>query len=761
MAVTLTKEMQGAIVLALEEARRRRHEFLMMEHVLYAMAVDQAGATLLRGCGADPLALERDLERFLDGVETVGEEEEDYEPGQTAAFRRVLNRAAMQVQSSGRQRIELGDVLAALYHEPDSHAAYLLSEQGVTRLDVLSYVSHGIAKEQGAGTGDREAQGAPGRGEDDEEEASARPAGDPLKAYAANLNERAAQGLIDPLIGRAAELQRTVQVLCRRRRNNPLYIGEPGVGKTALAEGLALAIHEKRVPKALEHATIFSLDMGALLAGTRFRGQFEERLKGVIAAVRQIPHAILFIDEIHTLVGAGSTTGGSMDAANLLKPALAAGEIRCIGSTTYKDYKGSFERDRALERRFQRIEVNEPTVAETVEILKGLRERYQRHHDVAYTDEGLRAAAELAAKYLTERHLPDTAIDLIDEAGSADRLLPDEERKRTLGPLEMETVVARMARVPAQSVSSSDAESLARLEPELRQVIFGQDAAIDALVSAIKLSRSGLGSPTKPIGSFLFSGPTGVGKTELAKQLARVLGVEFLRFDMTEFMEKHTVSRLIGAPPGYVGFDQGGMLTDAIRKAPYAVLVLDEIEKAHPDLFNILLQVMDHATLTDNFGRKADFRHVVLIMTTNAGAQEMSAGTMGFASAGQSALSLSKAAIERVFAPEFRNRLDAWIGFEQLAPEVILKIVDKFVGELRDQLVEKRVTLELTPAARAWLAEHGFDRRYGARPMGRLIQNEVKKPLAEMILFGGLKEGGTALVDVEGGTLTVRQGRPE
>jgi ATP-dependent Clp protease ATP-binding subunit ClpA len=750
MAVTLTKELEATIMLALEEARRRRHEYLMIEHVLYAMTVERVGSMLLKACGADPAKLAKELEKFFKDVEQVSTK--NHEPEQTPAFRRVLQRAAAHVQSSGRQQIEPGDILAAIYREPSSHAAFLLEQQGVTRLDVLNFISHGIAKDD-AGR-ESEAEGVQPMGDDDEPAPAPR---DPLKAFTTNLNERAAEGKIDPLIGRAAELQRTVQVLCRRRRNNPIYVGEPGVGKTAIAEGLALSIHEGRVPEALKNAVIYSLDMGALLAGTKFRGQFEERLKGVISAIKKLPNAILFIDEIHTIVGAGATSGGSMDASNLLKPALAAGDLRCIGSTTFKEYKASFERDRALERRFQKIDVNEPTVPETVLILKGLRERYEKHHDVKYTDEALEAAAELAAKYINDRFLPDKAIDLMDEAGAADRLLPEKERKKTLTPTEMEVIVSRMAKVPAKSVSANDEEQLGKLEPELKKVIFGQDAAVMSLVSAIKLSRSGLGSPNKPIGSFLFSGPTGVGKTELAKQLARVLGVEFLRFDMSEYMEKHTVSRLIGAPPGYVGFDQGGLLTDAIRKTPYAVLVLDEIEKAHPDLFNILLQVMDNATLTDNFGRKADFRHVVLIMTTNAGARDITSGAIGFGpKTGANVSQLAKSAIERTFSPEFRNRLDAWISFDQLQPEVILKIVDKFVGELTAQLVEKKVKLTLSATARNWLAEHGFDRLYGARPMGRLIQNEIKKPLAEAILFGGLKNGGEALIEVEDDKIVVR-----
>jgi ATP-dependent Clp protease ATP-binding subunit ClpA len=567
--------------------------------------------------------------------------------------------------------------------------------------------------------------------------------------------QRAGEGKIDPLIGRTNELQRAIQVLARRRKNNPLFVGEPGVGKTAIVEGMALAIHDKKVPSNLTDAEIFALDMGALLAGTKFRGQFEERLKGVINAIKKKPNAILFIDEIHTIVGAGATAGGSMDASNLLKPALASGDLRCIGSTTFQEYKASFERDRALARRFQKIDVLEPSVLETIDILKGLKSHYEKHHGVVYTQEALEAAANLSARYVNDRHLPDKAIDVIDEAGAADRLKPEHEKKKTLGPREIEAVVAKMAKIPEKSVSSDDERALRELEPELQKVIYGQDNAISALTAAIKLSRSGLGTIDKPIGSFLFSGPTGVGKTELSKQLARVLGIEFIRFDMTEYMEKHTVSRLIGAPPGYVGFDQGGLLTDAVRKTPHAVVVLDEIEKAHPDIFNILLQVMDHATLTDNNGRKADFRHVILIMTTNAGARDLTSKSLGFSHAGRkpSSMERTKEAIERTFAPEFRNRLDAWISFDSLPPEIIKKVVDKLVAELVAQLLEKKVTLELSPEARDWLADKGFDEKFGARPMARLIQNELKKPLADEILFGQLKKGGKVRVSVADGKL--------
>jgi ATP-dependent Clp protease ATP-binding subunit ClpA len=752
MPVAIAKDLETTILAAFQEARERRHEYVTLEHLLYAMSQERNGIRMLLAVGADPKALYATLTKFLtEGIESLPDEgDKRREPEQTMAFRRVMARAAAHVQSSGRQRIDLGDVLAALTRETDSQAAYLLDQQGVSRLDVLNYISHGIAK---SGRGKQQPGDGALLGEDEEGGDADK---DPLEAYCSNLNERAEKGQIDPLIGRAAELQRTIQILCRRRRNNPLYVGEPGVGKTAIAEGLALAIHEKRVPTAIEKAVIYSLDLGALLAGTKFRGQFEERLKGVIGSLKEKPESILFIDEIHMLVGAGATSGGSMDASNLLKPVLASGELRCIGSTTHKEYKSSFERDRALERRFQRIDITEPTVEETVLILAGLKSRYEKHHGVTYSDTALRAAAELSSKYINERQLPDKAIDVLDEAGAAERLLPENERHAVIGPELIETVIARMAKIPPKSVSTDDQEALGKLEGQLKEVIFGQDPAIQSLVSAIKLSRSGLGPVERPIGSFLFSGPTGVGKTELAKQLAKAMGVEFIRFDMTEYMEKHTVSRLIGAPPGYVGFDQGGLLTDAIRKTPHAVLVLDEIEKAHPDVFNILLQVMDHATLTDNYGRKADFRHVVIILTTNAGAREMTSNTLGFGPQ-KSTDEHGKTAIERTFSPEFRNRLDAWISFSQLSPEIILKVVDKFVAELASQLAEKKVTLDLVPAARLWLAEKGFDKHYGARPMARLIQDQIKRPLADAILFGNLKDGGVARVIVVDEKLAIEE----
>jgi ATP-dependent Clp protease ATP-binding subunit ClpA len=722
-----------------------RHEYLTLEHLLLALTKDARTREVLKACGANTKRLQERLVAFLEETVERLPEDVDAEPQQTIGVERVLHRAAMHALSAEQKLIDGGDVLVAMFREEESHALYLLQQEGVTRLDLLNYISHGVAKD-GEGS---EGEGRPTPAGDDEEGEAPRKS--PLEAYTTQLNEEAKAGRIDPLIGREKELERTIQVLCRRRKNNPLYVGEAGVGKTAIAEGLALHITEGRVPEALKNSVVYSLDMGALLAGTKFRGQFEERLKGVLKALQEHPDAILFIDEIHTIVGAGATSGGSMDASNLLKPALASGRLRCIGSTTFQEYKASFERDRALSRRFQKIEVGEPSVEDTVLILEGLKSRYEEHHKVKYATEAIRAAAELSAKHINDRFLPDKAIDVIDETGAAERLKPEGVRTGNVTAADVEHVVSKMARIPAKSVSASEGVQLQNLEGELKAVIFGQDTAIHDLVGAIKLARSGLRAPEKPIGSFLFSGPTGVGKTELAKQLAQVLGVEFLRFDMSEYSEKHTVSRLIGAPPGYVGFDQGGMLTDAVRKHPYAVLVLDEIEKAHPDLFNILLQVMDHATLTDNNGRKADFRNIVLILTTNAGAQEMSTKAMGFGDT-QKAVdgTRAKKAIERTFTPEFRNRLDGWILFSGLPPEIILKVVDKEVGLLQKVLDEKKVKLELTPAARAWLAEHGYDPAFGARPMARLVDNALKKPLAEALLFGTLKNGGVACFDVAG-----------
>jgi ATP-dependent Clp protease ATP-binding subunit ClpA len=658
----------------------------------------------------------------------------------------VLQYALLQAQASERKEVNGGAVLAALFHAKHSHAAFLLNKHGITRLAVLNYISHGISA-----IGEEQLTGNVNVDEGEEE---ARASRDPLQAFAVNLIERAAAGQIDPLIGRNDELQRTIQILCRRRKNNPVYVGESGVGKTAIAEGLALKIHLGEVPEVLRSATLYALDMGAVLAGTKYRGEFEQRFKGVISALKKIPDSILFIDEIHTIVGAGAVSGGSMDASNILKPVLASGELRCIGSTTYSEYKASFERDRALARRFQKIEVSETSVEETVRILNGLKSYYEEYHGVKYSPDAIRVAAEMSAKYMHDRFLPDKAIDVIDEAGAALKLKSTSGKTKLVRTRDIETVVARMAKVPAKTVVSSEKVRLGELEGKLKGVIFGQDHAVEQVVRAIKLSRSGLGQPEKPVGCFLFSGPTGVGKTELAKQIAVILGVEFIRFDMSEYAESHTVSRLIGAPPGYVGFDQGGLLTDAINRTPYAVLVLDEIEKAHPNLFNILLQVMDHATLTDNNGKKADFRNVILIMTTNAGGREISESGIGFQK--DQGKGQGRGAIERTFSPEFRNRLDAWIAFKPLDAQVIEQIVDKFIDELNQQLCEKKLAVKLSREARAWLAQRGFDRLLGARPMARLIQAKIKEPLAEKILFGSQSITGDVFVELENDELSLR-----
>jgi len=745
----ISRELEVTLNLALAEARRRRHEFLCIEHVLYALLHDDDVVEIIRQCGGDVPDLKDGLEKFFaEKLETLPEDTTT-SPQQTLGFQRVIQRAAAHVQSAGKDEILGRNVLVAIFREPDCHAAFLLEQQGISRFDVVSYISHGVSKiaEEPAGAEeDEETDG-------DEDEEVRRPQKDPLALYAVDLVARAAAGKIDPLIGRAAELARTARVLCRRRKNNPVFVGEAGVGKTALAEGLALQIYEGTVPPSLRNVRVYALDMGALLAGTRFRGDFEQRLKAVLAALRKQPGSILFIDEIHTVVGAGATSGGSLDASNILKPALASGELRCIGATTYHDYKSHFERDRALARRFQKIEVPEPTADEAHEILKGLKTHYEAHHGVRYTRAALRAAADLAAKHINDRHLPDKAIDVIDEAGAIVQMqqLTAADAK-VVRAKDIEEVVASIAKIPPRSVSVSDRERLETLERDLKLSVFGQDEAITTLAAAIKLARAGLGHPEKPVGSFLFAGPTGVGKTEVAKQLASVLGIGFLRFDMSEYMEAHTVSRLIGAPPGYVGFDQGGLLTDAIRKTPHAVLLLDEIEKAHPNLFNILLQVMDHATLTDNNGRQADFRNIILIMTTNAGAQEMAAAAIGFG--GRSNAEKGTKAIERLFSPEFRNRLDAIIAFGTLSVPVVERVVDKFILELDAQLNEKRVFIQLTPAARIYLAAKGYDPTFGARPMARLIQTEIKRVLADDILFGQLRDGGRVEIDAVDGALT-------
>jgi len=745
----IAKELQEALRRAFLAAEQQRHEFVTLEHVLLGLLDDPTVIDVLRGCGADLKRLRSAITEFLGSSMEKLPKDVDVQVQQTLGVRRVLQRAAIHVVSSDQEVIRGSAVLVQMFHEEESYAVYLLQKEGLTPFLLKRFIAHGIRPD---GLPEGEEAENKSHGAEGEEEGDFR--GDPLSAFTTDLNEEAAQGRIDPLIGRKAELERTMQVLCRRRKNNPIYVGESGVGKTAIAEGLALAIHEGNVPEVLRGARVYSLDMGALLAGTKFRGQFEERLKGVVKRLQDQPEAILFIDEIHTIVGAGATSGGSMDASNILKPALAAGKLRCIGSTTYQEYK-HIEKDRALARRFQKVEVGEPSLDEAVEILKGLKPRYEEHHEVKYDEAAIEAAVHLAAKHINERFLPDKAIDVLDETGSLDRLRALAERTHRVTAQDVEAVISKMARIPEKSVSSSDRDRLRNLDSDLKSAIFGQDAAIEKLVSAIRLARSGLRAQDKPIGSFLFAGPTGVGKTELAKQLAKQLGVELLRYDMSEYSERHTVSRLIGAPPGYVGFDQGGLLTDAVRKHPHSVVVLDEIEKAHPDLFNILLQVMDHATLTDNNGRKADFRNVFLIMTTNAGAFEMNRGNIGFDSSAHAPSgsrkeldeSKAKGALERTFSPEFRNRLDAWILFRGLSREVILRVVDKELRSLSQQLVERRVALTVTDAARHWLAEHGYEPTFGARPMARLVEDRIKRPLSEALLFGALENGGAVRVD--------------
>lgn len=741
----LTRELEETLSFAVDQAVKYRHEYVTLEHLLYALLQDSSAQDILFNCGAriDQIAsaleeyFTNTLEKLPDGVQAM--------PELTATFQSTINYAVLQAEGSGQPTVDGGNILAAFYQAEQSYAVYLLLQQGVSRLDILNYISHGISKADPFGPSDDQF-------EDDEEFAggvSQRPQMKPLESFTVELVERAANGLIDPIVGRAAEIERTIQVLCRRKKNNPLYVGEPGVGKTALAEGLALKISEGDVPEVLIDAKVFALDMGAVLAGTRYRGDFEQRFKAIINELKKEKNAILFIDEIHTIVGAGSVSGGSMDASNILKPALAAGELRCIGSTTFAEYKAAFDRDRALARRFQKIEINEPTVDETFQILKGLKKFYEDHHGVRYGNEALRTAAELAGKYIGDKFLPDKAIDVIDEVGASVKLMPEGKRPKRVSVQMVENTVARMAKIPPKTVVADEKARLRTLRDDLKKHIYGQDEAIDRIVDAIQISRAGLGHETKPVGSFLFSGPTGVGKTEVSRQLAEQLGVEFIRFDMSEYAEPHTVSRLIGAPPGYVGFDQGGLLTEAIMRTPHAVLVLDEIEKAHPNLFNLLLQVMDNATLTDNNGKKADFRNVILIMTTNAGARELSSGGVGFRNQAETKGS-AKGAIERTFSPEFRNRLDAWVAFKALSIDVIKLIVDKFVAELNGQLAEKRVLVRLEDDAREWLAKHGFDARFGARPMSRLIHDKIKQPLANEILFGKLVSGGSVSVSIGG-----------
>jgi len=739
----LSPNLEQTLHRALAYASERRHDYATLEHLLLALTEDQDAIAVMRACSVDVERLRRDLVDYVDNqlANIIGKQQAEAKP--TAGFQRVVQRAAIHVQSSGREEVTGANILVALFSERESHAVYFLQEQEMTRLDAVNYISHGIAKVPGRA----EPKRVRGAAEKEEGEAQAKSGTEALEAYCVNLNQKAQNGKIDPLIGRESEVSRTIQVLCRRTKNNPLYVGDPGVGKTAIAEGLARRIVKGDVPDVLKNATIFSLDMGALLAGTRYRGDFEERLKAVVKELENLDGAILFIDEIHTVIGAGATSGGSMDASNLLKPALQSGSLRCIGSTTYKEYRQHFEKDRALVRRFQKIDVNEPSLEDAVKILRGLKPYYEKHHSVRYTAEAIRAAVELSSRYIGDRKLPDKAIDIIDEVGAAQMLLPESKRKKTITVKDVEATVATIARIPPKTVSKDDKAALKTLERDLKTMVFGQDQAIDALCAAIKLARAGLREPEKPIGSYLFSGPTGVGKTEVAKQLARVLGIEMVRFDMSEYMERHTVSRLIGAPPGYVGFDQGGLLTDAIDQHPHAVLLLDEIEKAHPDLYNILLQVMDHGKLTDHNGKSVDFRNVILIMTTNAGASQMAKAAIGFAR--EKREGEDQAEIERLFAPEFRNRLDAIIPFSNLPAEIVAQVVDKFVMQLEAQLADRHVTIELSDAARKYLAEIGFDPLYGARPLARTIQEHVKKPLAEELLFGRLEKGGTVRVDFD------------
>jgi ATP-dependent Clp protease ATP-binding subunit ClpA len=731
----LSQELEFCLNDAFAGAREARHEFMTVEHLLLAIVDTPKVREVLKSCGADTAKLKNELKQFIDQTTPRLPAGEDRDVQPTLGFQRVLQRAVFHVQSSGKKEVTVANVLVAIFSEKQSHAAYLLSMQDVSRLDVVNFIAHGLSKAGGEERGEREDGGS---SPDAEREGDS--GGNALEKYATNLNESARKGKIDPLIGRRLEVERTIEILCRRRKNNPLYVGEAGVGKTAIAEGLARMIVENQVPDVLLDATIYSLDMGSLVAGTKYRGDFEKRLKAVLAEVKKQPGAILFIDEIHTVIGAGAASGGVMDASNLIKPALNNGELRCIGSTTYNEYRGIFEKDHALARRFQKIDITEPSVSDTVDILRGLKSRYEEHHGIKYEDDALRAAAELAARHINDRHMPDKAIDVVDEAGANLRLQPVENRASSVTVTQIENVVARIARIPPKNVSLSDRDVLKNLERNLKLTIFGQDKAIEALSSAIKMSRSGLGDQRKPVGSFLFSGPTGVGKTEVTRQLAIAMGVEFVRFDMSEYMERHTVSRLIGAPPGYVGFDQGGLLTEAIAKHPHCVLLLDEIEKAHPDVFNLLLQVMDHGTLTDNNGRKADFRHVIIVMTTNAGAFEMSRPSIGFTQADTGPDAME--AIRRLFSPEFRNRLDAVIQFGALDQDTIERVVDKLLIEAEAQLEQKRVSISVDEPARRWIAKRGYDPKMGARPMARVIQEFIKRPLAEELLFGKLVNGG-------------------
>jgi ATP-dependent Clp protease ATP-binding subunit ClpA len=749
-----SKDLEYSIGQCYKRAREARHEFMTVEHLLLALLDNPSAEAVLKACHADFGRLRADLEQAISTSVARLADDDGRDTQPTLGFQRVLQRAVYHVQSSGKKEVTGANVLVAIFGEKDSHAVYFLNQQDIARLDVVNYLSHGIAKHGGEESSPQQDEGEPRQSDGGDGDIK----GDALAEFAVNLNQLAREGRIDPLVGRINEVERTIQVLCRRRKNNPLYVGEAGVGKTAIAEGLAKRIVDGEVPEVLADATIYSLDLGALVAGTKYRGDFEKRLKAVLAQLKKLPDTILFIDEIHTIIGAGSASGGTMDASNLIKPALASGELRCIGSTTFQEYRGIFEKDRALARRFQKIDIVEPTVGETVEILQGLKPRYEQHHGVTYADEALQAAVDLSVKHLGDRLLPDKAIDVIDEAGARQRLLPDNQRKTLIDTEEIETIVAKMARIPTKQVSASDKDVLKNLERNLKMVIFGQDPAIETLTSAIKLARSGLANPDKPIGNFLFAGPTGVGKTEVTKQLALQLGIELVRFDMSEYMEPHSVSRLIGAPPGYVGFDQGGLLTEKIVKTPHCVLLLDEVEKAHPDIFNILLQVMDRGILTDTNGREANFKNVVLVMTTNAGAAQASRRSIGFTKQDHSTDAME--AIRRAFSPEFRNRLDAVVQFQALGFDHILRVVDKFLIELEAQLHEKNVTLTATPTARDWLAQHGFDPLMGARPMARVIQDRIKRPLADELLFGKLVGGGRVTIDVRDEELVV-EAQPE
>ena len=742
----ISKELSETLGFAVKEAKKRRHEYVCIEHLLFAILYDSDGIEIIEHCGGNVENLKHTLEMFFnEKIEQVPEGNE-YILQQTLGFQRVIQRAVNHVRSAEKQEVETSDILASIFQEKDSHAEYFLSAEGITRLNVLSYISHDISKTPFG-------EGTSGFAKTDQSETKKKKKTDPLEMFTIDLVKFAAQGKLDPLIGRELEIERTIQILCRRRKNNPIFVGDPGVGKTALAEGLAIRINDGLVPDLLKDVRIYSLDLGGLLAGTKFRGDFEQRLKGVLAALQKKKDAILFIDEIHTTVGAGATSRGSMDASNILKPALSTGELRCIGSSTYEDYKNYFEKDRALSRRFEKIEILEPPVKETVQILKGLRSRYEEHHGIVYTDQSLKAAAELSDKYINDRYLPDKAIDVIDEAGAFVRLSGSSRRKK-INPRDIEKIVAKIARIPTISVSTPDKTKLENLEYKLKQVVFGQDDAIKSLATSIKRSRAGLGIPERPIGSFLFAGPSGVGKTEVTRQVSVLLGVHFLRFDMSEYMEKHAVARLIGAPPGYIGFEQGGLLTDGIRKHPHSVLLFDEIEKAHPDMFNILLQVLDHATLTDNNGKKADFRNVIIMMTSNAGTREMSIQSIGFGDSKYDTEDKGRKAVEKFFSPEFRNRLDGIIHFNPLTEEIMKKVVDKFMNELMEQLAVKRISISLSSEARIWLAQNGHDPRFGARPLTRLIQTEIKNILSDEILFGSLANGGDIFIDLENDKLT-------